>query len=155
MTVLAIALATALGAGFAPKAPGTYGSAVGLLLWWLLPTSPVVQAVVIVVVFLLGSWSGSEAERYFRKSDPGQVVIDEVLGQLMTMWMNPVSGWLGALLGFGLFRLMDIVKPWPARQLEALHGGFGIMADDAMAGVYANLALRVLIIGAASMHWTL
>lgn len=155
MTVLAIALATALGAGFAPKAPGTYGSAVGLLLWWLLPASPAIQAAVIVVVFLLGSWSGSEAERYFRKSDPQQVVIDEVLGQLMTMWMNPVGGWLGALLGFGLFRLMDIVKPWPARQLEALHGGFGIMADDAMAGVYANLALRALIVGAAALHWTL
>lgn len=154
MNSIAIALATALGAGFAPKAPGTFGSAVGLLLWWLLPASPVVQFVAIVVVFAAGAWSGSVAERHFGKSDPGQVVIDEVLGQLITMWMNPV-GWGGALLGFLLFRLMDIVKPYPANRLEALHGGLGIMADDAMAGIYANLALRLLLAAAVAMHWTL
>lgn len=154
MNSIAIALATALGAGFAPKAPGTFGSAVGLLLWWLLPASPVVQLVAIVVVFAAGAWSGSVAERHFGKSDPGQVVIDEVLGQLITMWMNPV-GWGGALLGFLLFRLMDIVKPYPANRLEALHGGLGIMADDAMAGIYANLALRLLLAAAVAMHWTL
>lgn len=154
MNSIAIALATALGAGFAPKAPGTFGSAVGLLLWWLLPASPVVQLVAIVVVFAAGAWSGSVAERHFSKSDPGQVVIDEVLGQLITMWMNPV-GWGGALLGFLLFRLMDIVKPYPANRLEALHGGLGIMADDAMAGIYANLALRLLLAAAVAMHWTL
>lgn len=154
MNSIAIALATALGAGFAPKAPGTFGSAVGLLLWWLLPASPVVQFVAIVVVFAAGAWSGSVAERHFGKSDPGQVVIDEVLGQLITMWMNPV-GWGGALAGFLLFRAMDIVKPYPANRLEALHGGLGIMADDAMAGVYANLALRSLLAAAVAMHWTL
>jgi phosphatidylglycerophosphatase A len=154
MNSIAIALATALGAGFAPKAPGTFGSAVGLLLWWLLPASPVVQFVAIVAVFAAGAWSGSVAERHFGKSDPGQVVIDEVLGQLITMWMNPV-GWGGALAGFLLFRLMDIVKPYPANRLEALHGGLGIMADDAMAGVYANLALRLLLAAAVAMHWTL
>lgn len=154
MNSIAIALATALGAGFAPKAPGTFGSAVGLLLWWLLPASPVVQFVAIVVVFAAGAWSGSVAERHFGKSDPGQVVIDEVLGQLITMWMNPV-GWGGALLGFLLFRLMDIVKPYPANRLEALHGGLGIMADDAMAGIYANFALRLLLAAAVAMHWTL
>lgn len=154
MHSIAIALATALGAGFAPKAPGTFGSAVGLLLWWLLPASPVVQLVAIVVVFAAGAWSGSVAERHFGRSDPGQVVIDEVLGQLITMWMNPV-GWGGALLAFLLFRLMDIVKPYPANRLEALHGGLGIMADDAMAGIYANLALRLLLAAAVAMHWTL
>lgn len=155
MTAFAIAIATALGAGFAPAAPGTFGSAVGLVLWWALPASPVVQAVAILLIFILGSWSGSVAEHYFNKSDPGQVVIDEVLGQMMTMWMNPVAGWVGVLLGFGLFRLMDITKPWPARQLEALHGGVGIMADDAMAGVYANLALRAVLVGAAAMQFPL
>jgi phosphatidylglycerophosphatase A len=155
MTAFAIAIATALGAGFAPAAPGTFGSAVGLVLWWALPASPVVQAVAIVLIFILGSWSGSVAEHYFKKSDPGQVVIDEVLGQMMTMWINPVAGWVGVLLGFGLFRLMDITKPWPARQLEALHGGVGIMADDAMAGVYANLALRAVLVGAGAMQFPL
>ena len=154
MTFVALALATAFGAGYAPAAPGTFGSAVGLLLWWLLPTSPAVQTAAIVVVFFAGSWSGSMAERHFGKSDPSQVVIDEVLGQLITMLLNPV-GWIGALLGFGLFRLMDIIKPYPANRLEALHGGVGIMADDAMAGVYANVALRLLLIVAHSAGWIL
>ncbi|MGC4080556.1 MAG: phosphatidylglycerophosphatase A [Vicinamibacterales bacterium] len=154
MTFVALALATALGAGYAPAAPGTFGSAVGLFLWWLLPASPVVQAATIVVVFIVGSWSGSVAERHFGKSDPGHVVIDEVLGQLMTLFMNPV-GWIGALVGFGLFRLMDIVKPYPANRFEALHGGVGIMADDAMAGVYANIALRLVLLAAHAGGWTL
>lgn len=152
MTSVALALATALGAGYAPSAPGTFGSAVGLLLWWVLPANPTLHLAVIALVFAAGAWSGSVAERHFGGSDPGQVVIDEVLGQLITMWMNPV-GWFGALLGFGLFRLMDIVKPWPANRLEALHGGVGIMADDAMAGVYANLALRLALMGAATLGW--
>jgi phosphatidylglycerophosphatase A len=154
MNLLAIALATALGAGYAPVAPGTFGSAVGLLLWWLLPQSPAVQFAAIVIVFALGSWSGSVAERHFKRTDPGQVVLDEVLGMQITLFLNPV-GWTGALIGFLLFRVADIIKPYPANRLEALHGGFGIMADDAMAAVYSNLALRVVLIGAAAMHWTL
>ena len=154
MNFLAIALATALGAGYAPVAPGTFGSAVGLLLWWLLPQSAAVQFAAIVIVFALGSWSGSVAERHFKRTDPGQVVLDEVLGMQITLFLNPV-GWTGALIGFLLFRVADIIKPYPANRLEALHGGFGIMADDAMAAVYSNLALRLVIIGAAAMHWRL
>lgn len=154
MTRIAIAMATALGAGFAPVAPGTFGSAAGLLLWWVMPTAAVPQLVGIVAVFALGAWSGSVAEEHFGKSDPGQVVIDEVLGMLITLFMNPV-GWAGALVGFLLFRAADIVKPYPANKLEALHGGVGIMADDAMAGVYANLALRVALATAGALHWTL
>lgn len=154
MNVLAIALATALGAGYAPVAPGTFGSAVGLVLWWLLPQSPIVQLAAILIVFALGSWSGSVAERHFKRTDPGHVVLDEVLGMQITLFMNPV-GWVGVLIGFMLFRVADIIKPYPANKLEALHGGFGIMADDAMAAVYSNLALRLLLMGAAAMHWTL
>ncbi|MBS1820326.1 MAG: phosphatidylglycerophosphatase A [Acidobacteria bacterium] len=154
MTFVALALATALGAGLAPRAPGTFGSAVGLLLWWVLPTSPAIQATAIVAVFVLGAWSGSAAERHYGRSDPGQVVIDEVLGQLITLFLNPV-GWAGALIAFLLFRVFDIIKPYPANRLEALHGGVGIMADDAMAGVYANLALRVVLVAAHAWRWTL
>jgi len=154
MTFLALALATALGAGYAPLAPGTFGSVVGLLLWWVLPLSPGVQLTAIVLVFALGSWSGSVVERHFQRRDPGQVVIDEVLGMLITLFMNPV-GWAGVLIGLLLFRVADIVKPYPANRFEALHGGFGIMADDAMAGVYANLALRAVVIGAHALHVTL
>ena len=139
-----IALATALGAGYAPIAPGTWGSAVGLLLWLVLPTSTLVQALVIIVVVAAGVWSGGVAERHFGRTDPGQVVIDEVAGMLVTLFLNPV-GWVGAFVGFLLFRAADIVKPFPARRLERLHGGLGIMADDVMAGIYANLALRVIL----------
>lgn len=154
MNFLAIALATAFGAGYAPVAPGTFGSAAGLVLWWLLPQSTAVQLAAIVIVFAVGSWSGSVAERHFQRTDPGHVVLDEVLGMQITLFLNPV-GWVGALIGFLLFRVADIIKPYPANRLEALHGGFGIMADDAMAAVYSNIALRLVLMAAAAMHWTL
>jgi phosphatidylglycerophosphatase A len=137
----ALLIATVLGVGYAPLAPGTFGSAAGLVLWWLLPASPFVQGLAIVTIFIVGSWSGGIAERHFNRKDPGQVVIDEVLGMLITLFMNPV-GWAGAIVAFLLFRAADIVKPYPANQLERLRGGVGVMADDAMAAVYANLVLR-------------
>jgi phosphatidylglycerophosphatase A len=144
MRFVALALATAGGVGYIPFAPGTFGSLVGLLLWWLLPVSLPVQLMVIVVTFIVGSWSGSVAERHFASTDPGPVVIDEVLGMLVTLLLNPV-GWGGAILGFLLFRASDIIKPYPANKLEQLHGGVGVMADDLMAAIYANLALRIIV----------
>ena len=140
----ALLIATTLGVGYIPFAPGTFGSAAGLVLWWLLPASPVAHAIAIIAVFVVGAWSGSIAERHFHRSDPGQVVIDEVLGMLITLFLVPV-GWPGAIAGFFLFRAADIVKPYPANRLERLHGGLGVMADDAMAAVYANLALRACL----------
>ncbi|MGE5245103.1 MAG: phosphatidylglycerophosphatase A [Betaproteobacteria bacterium] len=146
---IALAVATVCGVGCVPVAPGTFGSAAGLLLWWALPQPPIVQAAAIVVLFGLGSWSGTIAERYYGRVDPGPVVIDEVMGMLVTLWLNPV-GWAGAVLAFLLFRVMDVIKPYPADRLERLPGGVGVMADDFMAAVYANLALRVLL---AVGHW--
>jgi phosphatidylglycerophosphatase A len=137
-------LATACGVGYAPVAPGTFGSAVGLLLWLVLPSSVVIQGGLIVILFAAGAWAGSVAERHFSRTDPGPVVIDEVMGMLMTLFMNPV-GWAGAAGGFLTFRVFDILKPFPARRLERLPGGVGIMADDAMAAVYANLVLRIVV----------
>jgi phosphatidylglycerophosphatase A len=155
MRVVALALATTLGVGFVPYAPGTFGSAAGLLLWWLLPSSLPVQAAAIVIVFLVGSWSGGVAERHFGASDPPPVVIDEVMGMWITLLLNPV-GWQGAVIGFLLFRLFDVIKPYPANQLERLRGGFGVMADDGMAAVYANLALRaVIIVSGRVFRWAL
>jgi phosphatidylglycerophosphatase A len=141
---VALACATVLGVGYVPFAPGTFGSAAGLLVWWVLPVSPVVHAAVIVALFAIGSWSGSVAERHFGRTDPGQVVIDEVMGMLMTLFLNPV-GWIGALGGFLLFRIADVIKPYPANRLERLHGGIGVMADDGMAAIYANIALRLVL----------
>lgn len=149
--LIALAFATSLGIGYVPIAPGTFGSAAGLLLWWLLPDSPAVQLATIVSLFLIGSWSGSVAERHFGRTDPGPVVIDEVMGMLITLFLNPV-GWIGALTGFFLFRLADVVKPYPANRLEHLPGGIGVMADDGMAAIYANLALRTLL---AVSHWVI
>ncbi len=142
ITRLGLAVATVGGVGYAPVAPGTFGSAAGLLVWWLLPASPTVQGIAIVAIFIAGSWGGNVAERHFGRTDPGQVVIDEVMGMLITLFLNPV-GWIGALSGFLLFRVFDVIKPYPANRLEQLHGGIGVMADDGMAAIYANLVLRL------------
>ena len=141
MVRVALAAATVLGVGYVPFAPGTFGSLVGLALWWVLPASTSAQAVAIVALFIVGSWSGGVAERYLGTTDPSVVVIDEVMGMLITLFLNPV-GWLGALGAFLLFRVFDVIKPYPSNQLERLPGGVCVMADDAMAAVYANLALR-------------
>ena len=146
MTRLAVFLATVAYCGYFPIAPGTVGSAAGLvvylLVWWA--QSPVVEIALIVGVFATGVWAGTTAEQYFGGIDPGPVVIDEVLGMLITLAFIPV-GWSGALVGFVLFRIFDVIKPYPAGKLEQLHGGLGVMADDAMAAVYANISLRVLM----------
>ena len=146
MTRLAVFLATVAYCGYFPIAPGTVGSAAGLvvylLVWWT--RSPIVEVALIVATFAAGVWAATHAERFFGGIDPGPVVIDEVLGMLVTLAFLPV-GWTGALAGFFLFRVFDIIKPYPADRLEKFHGGFGIMADDAMAGVYANLSLRLLM----------
>jgi phosphatidylglycerophosphatase A len=139
-----LAFATVFGVGYIPFAPGTFGSAAGLLVWWLLPASAGAQAVAIVALFVIGSWSSGVAERHFSTTDPSHVVVDEVMGMLITLFLNPVGAW-GAVGGFLLFRAADVVKPFPANRLEALPGGVGVMADDAMAAVYANLALRAAL----------
>jgi phosphatidylglycerophosphatase A len=146
VTRLAVFIATAAYCGYAPIAPGTVGSAAGLvvylLVWWT--QSPIVEIALIVFLFVIGVWSGTIAERYFGGIDPGPVVMDEVVGMLITLAFIPVS-WTGALAGFVLFRIFDVIKPFPAGRLERLHGGLGVMADDAMAAVYANLSLRLLV----------
>src|ERR671931_2776946 len=140
----ALVIATVLGIGYIPVAPGTLGSAAGLLVWAIVPQSAAAQGVAIAVVFVVGAWSGSIAEDHFGTTDPRQVVIDEVMGMLITLFLNPV-GWAGAAGAFLLFRVADIVKPFPANRLEGLPGGIGVMADDGMAAIYANLALRLIL----------
>ena len=146
MTRLAVFIATVGYCGYFPFAPGTVGSAAGLvfylLVWWT--GSSIVEVGLIAVLFALGVWAGTTAERYFGGVDPGPIVLDEVVGMLITLAFIPV-GWSGALAGFFIFRIYDIIKPYPAGRFEALHGGLGVMADDAMAGIYANLALRLLM----------
>ena len=140
-----LAIATALGAGYSPIAPGTAGSAVGLLLWIALPKILWFQMAVIAVVTVVGVWSGTVAAEHFGREDPGQVVIDEVAGMMITVLLNPFVGPMWALVAFLLFRAADIVKPYPIDDLQRLPGGLGVMADDVLAGVYANLVLRLCI----------
>jgi phosphatidylglycerophosphatase A len=140
MTRVAVFIATFGYVGFAPVAPGTFGSAAGIVLFYLLRATglPWIEPVVIVALLAAGTWAGNAAERYFGGIDPGPVVIDEVLGMLVTLMFIPDPTWMTVLFAFLLFRVLDIVKPWPARQMEALHGGVGVMADDAMAALYGN-----------------
>jgi phosphatidylglycerophosphatase A len=146
-TLLSLAFATMLGVGYVPFAPGTFGSLVGLVLWMLLPASTLGQASAIAFVFVAGSLAGSAAERHFGRTDPRQVVADEVMGMMVTLFLNPV-GPLGVVLAFVLFRAADVIKPYPANRLERLPGGVGVMADDLMAAIYANLALRLFLAAA-------
>jgi phosphatidylglycerophosphatase A len=146
MTRLALLLSTFGYAGYSPIAPGTAGSAAGLIVYALLrwSGSPVAEACVIVALTIAGVWSATRAEEYFGRQDPGEVVIDEVVGMLVTLAFLPTS-WTAAVVGFFLFRLSDIIKPYPARDFERLPGGWGIMADDVMAAIYANLVLRAAL----------
>ena len=145
MTRVAIWLATVLGLGYFPFASGTVGSAAALVIYYFTCAWPWPgQIALIVVITAVGTWAASVTAAYYKREDPGLVVIDEVAGQLVTLALTGVH-WRGILAGFLIFRVLDIIKPYPANRFERLHGGVGIMADDVMAGVYGNIILRLLI----------
>lgn len=129
-----------------PVAPGTFGSAAGLALYFGLRHIglPGLEIAVIVALFAIGVWSGTVAEHHFGGVDPGPVVMDEVVGMLITLALLPVNI-TGAIVGFFIFRILDVVKPWPSAGFEKLPGGLGVMADDGMAALYGNLVMRALI----------
>lgn len=167
---VALVIATC-GVGYLPIAPGTWGSLLGVGIYLGLQTfvfafvsawarensvllyAPTVifiaaELVLITFVTLVGIWAGSRAETLLGKKDPGKVVIDEVAGQLIALLpilpkLDP--GWLSIIVAFVAFRLFDIVKPYPARRLEKLESGLGIMSDDVVAGAYAAVATAVVI----------
>lgn len=143
---LGVFLATCGYVGYAPVAPGTFGSAAGLVVFAAVRASGSIalELAVIAAIFAIGVWSGTVAERHFGGVDPGPVVIDEVAGMLITLALLPVTP-AGAVVGFFVFRILDIIKPWPAAGFEKLPGGLGIMADDGMAAIYGNLVMRGLI----------
>jgi phosphatidylglycerophosphatase A len=146
LSFLATAIATGLGSGYSPIAPGTAGSAVGVLLFWPLAGQALpIQLGAVAALTAVGIAAASHVARRIGMEDPGLVVVDEVAGMWITLLALPFTP-LTAGIGFLLFRVMDIFKPWPARALEALPGGWGIMADDLAAGVYAHLALRVVLL---------
>ena len=146
MDKLIILIATGFYSGFLPKAPGTWGSLVGLLLFFLLHTlSLPVYLAIVAGLFLVGSFAAGEAEKIMDHKDPGLVVIDEIVGMLITMIGVPATP-LAMTLGFILFRIFDIAKPYPIHLVDQrLHGGLGIMLDDVIAGFYSLLILQVFI----------
>jgi phosphatidylglycerophosphatase A len=138
---LAIVLATFCGAGYSPVAPGTAGSLAAIIIAVLLRLPPWQYAVLAAVLFLPAVWAADVTARALKKKDPGLVVVDEVIGQWIALAGARTLTWETYLAAFILFRLFDIWKPPPVRQLESLPGGWGINADDVMAGVYAALVL--------------
>ena len=144
---LALAIATC-GVGYLPLMPGTFGSLVGVGIFLLLNRTPTGLVVSILVVTFAGIWAGSRTEELAGRKDPGKVVVDEVAGQLIaTLPLAFFSQWsmLTVMVSFILFRFFDIVKPYPANRFERLKGGFGIMCDDLVAGVYAAVILTILL----------
>jgi len=140
-------LAFGLGSGLAGVAPGTAGSALGLLLFIPALYAPFpVQVVIIVIGFVLGVWVCDRVAKHMEVKDPGGIVWDEFVGMWITLLLLPSLMWLPA--AFLLFRLFDIWKPWPVRVAdEKLAGGLGIMLDDVFAGLYALAAVQILHFG--------
>jgi phosphatidylglycerophosphatase A len=142
---IAVPIATWFGCGYAPKAPGTVGSAAAVAVAWALSEyaglTPPWFAVLAVASTPAAMWASGATARYLKTKDPGVVVVDEVVGQWMTFAGAGALNWKTYLAGFVLFRLFDILKPPPVRQLEKLPGGVGIVADDIGAGAYAALVL--------------
>jgi phosphatidylglycerophosphatase A len=138
-------LATGFGVGYSPIAPGTLGTLLAIPFFLLLSTaaSPVYE-LTLVGFFFLSVWVSGHAERSFRRRDDPRIVIDEMIGFFVTMLWVPGTPLL-IILGFFFFRFFDILKPFPIRLLESkLKGGFGIVLDDILAGVYANIILEVI-----------
>ncbi|MBI3667886.1 MAG: phosphatidylglycerophosphatase A [Acidobacteria bacterium] len=142
---LSIWLASWGGSGFSPVAPGTAGSLGAILVAWpllVLTAWPAwTLAVAALLLLLPGVWASNRACEHFGEKDPQAVVVDEVLGQWLTLAAAPGRQWKYWLAGLALFRLFDIWKPFPARAAERLPGGWGIVADDLVAGVYGAVVL--------------
>jgi phosphatidylglycerophosphatase A len=157
--LIAVFIATGFGAGFIPFGPGTWGSIVGLLIAYGLIAAFGSEAILLQNILIaaglvsaaLGVWASDRAEKIFDHKDASQIVVDEVFGQIISfIFIAPYLTGMGAnwrwwmIAGFALFRAFDIFKPYPINRLQGLPGGLGVMMDDALAGVYAAVALSLL-----------
>ncbi len=139
---IALILSTWFGSGYAPVAPGTFGTLAAVPLAILMGMlGGGYGLVVLLMVTGAGIWASHRSRELLGREDPSQVVIDEVAGYLLTLFLLPIN-WITLTAGFFLFRVFDILKPWPANRAEELNGGLGIVADDLIAGLYAHLILR-------------
>ncbi len=138
-------LALGFGSGLSPRAPGTAGSVVGLLLYLLLQQLPLIAYLAsLVVVIIAGIWICDVAAKSLGVHDHPAIVWDEIAGVLLTLVYTP-AGWVWILLGFLLFRVFDVLKPWPICLADRrVHGGFGIMLDDLIAGIFSLICLQLI-----------
>lgn len=137
-------LATGFGTGYSPYASGTAGSLAALLIFIFIPLSDYIWLGIIILMFIIGIWASETVERE-RGTDPAIVVIDEFVGQWIALLFLPQMVWI-FVADFLVFRLLDIIKPFPAADLEELGGGLGIMLDDLIAGIYTNIALHLTLL---------
>lgn len=135
--------------GYSPYAPGTAGTLAALVLYLILflaAGNSVVQINMVLTIVLIApaAFLCGKGEKHFGKKDPSQVVIDEIIGYMVTLFFIPFS-YPAAVFAFILFRFFDILKPWPIRKIESIGGGIGILADDVVAGIFANISLRAVL----------
>ncbi|RPI02280.1 MAG: phosphatidylglycerophosphatase A [Calditrichaeota bacterium] len=144
MRKAALFLGTAFGSGYSPVAPGTVGSMLAVVVLWFLPEMSIKYWVhVIIVMFFIGVWAATECEKVWGH-DAGRINWDEVVGMMISLLTLPKTGWT-FLAAFILFRFFDIVKPFPVYQAQGLPKGWGVMADDVIAGLYSLLVMRLIL----------
>lgn len=138
-------IATFFYVGLIPVAPGTFGTLAAIPLFWIISGLPIyIYLLITVVVIGVSVWAAAETEKIYARRDPGQIVADEVAGYLVTMILIPPTATY-IVVGFFLFRILDILKPPPVRRLEKLPRGWGIVIDDVAAGVYACVLMHLII----------
>jgi len=139
-----IILATGLGVGYFPLAPGTFGTLLAIPIYYFLSEIPSpLYEITLLGFFFLAVWFSEKAGPLFGKKDDPRIVIDEIMGFFVTMlWIPKTTLWV--IVGFFLFRFFDILKPHPIRLLEKVRGGYGVVLDDVLAGVYANVMLQLI-----------
>lgn len=144
---LVLCFACWFGAGLMPVAPGTWGTLTAVPLVWVLNHfGEVYEILGLILLVPMAIWSSGLSERHLGRNDPSEVVVDEVAGFLLTLFLLPLN-WLTLFSGFVLFRFFDIVKPFPIRRVEEkVRGGTGVVLDDLLAGFYAHLSLRIVLI---------
>jgi phosphatidylglycerophosphatase A len=142
---LIIAFTSVFFLGYAPVASGTVGSLPAIAVAFLLRQQPLLLLLLAVVLLVFGVVASSQAAGIYGRKDPGEVVIDEFVGMLLAFLWLPMT-WVSVPIVFVLFRIFDIWKPFPARQCDRMEGGLGIMLDDIVAGIYANLAFRIILL---------
>ena len=157
MRAIALAIATGGGAGYSPVAPGTAGSAVGLLLFWPLASlSLPLYAVTVTGTVCVAIWAAEQMCRLWNTRDDGRIVVDEIAGQLVTLapllFLGRAHSFGWVVTGFVLFRCLDVWKPGPVRWLdEHLHGGTGVVLDDVLAGVFGAVGLGALVLASEAI----